>query len=162
MCVSAPEWVSDNRLVMSDSATTWTIACQAPLSMEFSRQEYWSRLPFPSPVWAWGWPQMKCKSLCLPMCVFVCVCICMCMHICVYVYMCCSCVLVFVSMCVWLIFVPSCAKSLFRVSRTFSRETWTNFFDQPNICQCVFLFKYLYLDQTWSLAWSEWKGEERL
>ena len=24
----------------------WTIACQAPLSMEFSRQEYWSRLPF--------------------------------------------------------------------------------------------------------------------
>ena len=27
----------------------WTIACQAPLSMEFSRQEYWSRLPFPSP-----------------------------------------------------------------------------------------------------------------
>ena len=27
----------------------WTIACQALLSMEFSRQEYWSRLPFPSP-----------------------------------------------------------------------------------------------------------------
>ena len=25
------------------------IACQAPLSKEFSRQEYWSRLPFPSP-----------------------------------------------------------------------------------------------------------------
>ena len=25
----------------------WTIAHQAPLSMEFSRQEYWSRLPFP-------------------------------------------------------------------------------------------------------------------
>ena len=24
-------------------------ACQAPLSMEFSKQEYWSRLPFPSP-----------------------------------------------------------------------------------------------------------------
>ena len=30
-------------------ATPWTIACQAPLSMEFSRQEYWSGLPFPSP-----------------------------------------------------------------------------------------------------------------
>ena len=29
--------------------TLWTIACQAPLSMGFSRQEYWSRLPFPSP-----------------------------------------------------------------------------------------------------------------
>ena len=27
----------------------WTGACQAPLFMEFSRQEYWSRLPFPSP-----------------------------------------------------------------------------------------------------------------
>ena len=30
-------------------ATLWTIARQAPLSMEFSRQEYWSGLPFPSP-----------------------------------------------------------------------------------------------------------------
>ena len=30
-------------------ATPWTIARQAPLSMEFSRQEYWSGLPFPSP-----------------------------------------------------------------------------------------------------------------
>ena len=29
--------------------TPWTVACQAPLSMEFSRQEYWSGLPFPSP-----------------------------------------------------------------------------------------------------------------
>ena len=27
----------------------WTIARQAPLSMEFSRQEYWSGLPFPTP-----------------------------------------------------------------------------------------------------------------
>ena len=27
----------------------WTVAHQAPLPMEFSRQEYWSRLPFPSP-----------------------------------------------------------------------------------------------------------------
>ena len=30
-------------------ATPWTIACQAPLSMGFSRQEYWNGLPFPSP-----------------------------------------------------------------------------------------------------------------
>ena len=30
-------------------ATPWTVACQAPLSMAFSRQEYWSGLPFPSP-----------------------------------------------------------------------------------------------------------------
>ena len=31
------------------SSILWTIACQAPLSMEFSRQEYWSGLPFPPP-----------------------------------------------------------------------------------------------------------------
>ena len=29
--------------------TLWTIACQAPLSMGFSRQEYWSGLPWPLP-----------------------------------------------------------------------------------------------------------------
>ena len=29
--------------------TPWTVACQAPLYMEFSRQEYWRGLPFPSP-----------------------------------------------------------------------------------------------------------------
>ena len=34
---------------MSDSATPWTVTCQAPLSMEFSRPEYWSGLTFPSP-----------------------------------------------------------------------------------------------------------------
>ena len=28
--------------------TPWTVAHQAPLSMEFSRQEYWSGVPFPS------------------------------------------------------------------------------------------------------------------
>ena len=30
-------------------ATPWTIAYQAPPSMEFSRQEYWSGWPYPSP-----------------------------------------------------------------------------------------------------------------
>ena len=30
-------------------ATPWTVACQAPLSTGFPRQEYWSGLPFPSP-----------------------------------------------------------------------------------------------------------------
>ena len=29
--------------------TPWTVACHAHLSMEFSRQEYWSGLPCPSP-----------------------------------------------------------------------------------------------------------------
>ena len=33
---------------VSDSATTWTAACQASLSMGHCRQEYWSGLPFPS------------------------------------------------------------------------------------------------------------------
>ena len=30
-------------------ATPWTVALQVPLTMGFSRQEYWSGLPFPSP-----------------------------------------------------------------------------------------------------------------
>ena len=35
--------------VLSDSVNPWTVSYQAPLSMEFSRQEYWSRLPFLTP-----------------------------------------------------------------------------------------------------------------
>ena len=35
--------------VVPNSVTLWTVACQAPLSVQFSRQEYWSRLPFPTP-----------------------------------------------------------------------------------------------------------------
>ena len=35
--------------VVSDSATPRTVVREAPLSMEFSRKEYWSGLPFPSP-----------------------------------------------------------------------------------------------------------------
>ena len=34
---------------MSDSVTLWTTACQAPLSMGFSREEHWSRLLCPPP-----------------------------------------------------------------------------------------------------------------
>ena len=30
--------------------TSWTLACLVPLSMEISRQKYWSGWPFPSPV----------------------------------------------------------------------------------------------------------------
>ena len=29
--------------------TPWTVVCQAPWSMRFPKQEYWGRLPFPSP-----------------------------------------------------------------------------------------------------------------
>ncbi|CAI9175408.1 unnamed protein product [Rangifer tarandus platyrhynchus] len=35
--------------VVSDSVALWTVAHEAPLSMESSRQEYWSELPFPTP-----------------------------------------------------------------------------------------------------------------
>ena len=42
---------SESCSVMSDFATPLTVAHQAPLSMGFSRQEYWSGLPFPS---LWG------------------------------------------------------------------------------------------------------------
>ena len=36
-------------------ATPWTSAYQAPLSMQFSRQEYWSGVPLPSPGKPIGW-----------------------------------------------------------------------------------------------------------
>ena len=36
-------------VVSDSSAIPQTVVCQAPLSMGFSRQEYWSGLPFPSP-----------------------------------------------------------------------------------------------------------------
>ena len=35
--------------VVSNSETPWTVPCQAPLSMEFPRQEYKTGLPFPTP-----------------------------------------------------------------------------------------------------------------
>ena len=40
---------SVSQSAMSDSVAPWTAAHQAPPSMGFSRQEYWSGLPFPSP-----------------------------------------------------------------------------------------------------------------
>ena len=42
--------LSFSQSVVFDSfVTPWTVAVQAPLSMGFSRQEYWSELPFPFP-----------------------------------------------------------------------------------------------------------------
>jgi len=41
-------WLIRNLLRIT-FATPWTVACQSPLPMEFSRQEYWCGLPFPSP-----------------------------------------------------------------------------------------------------------------
>ena len=37
------------KLVVSDSATPWTVACQPSLCIGFSRQEHWSGLPCPPP-----------------------------------------------------------------------------------------------------------------
>ena len=50
---------------MSDSATPWTVAHQASLSMGFSRQEYWSGSPFPSPgdLSDLGSPALQADSL---------------------------------------------------------------------------------------------------
>ena len=74
---------------MSDSATPWTVACQAALSMDFSRPEYCSESPFPSPGYlsnpgieprsptlqadslpseSPGKPYMKVPQLCLTLC----------------------------------------------------------------------------------------------
>ena len=44
-------------------ATPWTVAYQAPLSMGFSRQEYWSGLPLPSPVPLWNVNYFELKSI---------------------------------------------------------------------------------------------------
>ena len=46
------------------SAAPWTVACQAPLPMEFSGQEYWSRLPCSTP-WDLPDPGIKPTSLCM-------------------------------------------------------------------------------------------------
>ena len=40
---------SENHSSAFDSVNPWTVACQFPLSMEFSRQEFQSGQPFPSP-----------------------------------------------------------------------------------------------------------------
>ena len=45
MCVSMLSRFS----CVQPSVTLWTVACQIPLSLGFSRQEYWSGLPCPSP-----------------------------------------------------------------------------------------------------------------
>ena len=49
------DWATNSAIIRAHSlspfwlfAILWTVACQAPLSMAFSRQKYWSGLPFPS------------------------------------------------------------------------------------------------------------------
>ena len=50
-CAVGSVWASVlfSHSVVNDSATPWTVACQGPLFMRFSRLEHWSGLPFPSP-----------------------------------------------------------------------------------------------------------------
>ena len=43
-------WWWFTRSVVSDSLPPWTVAPQVPLSIGFPRQEYGSKLPFPSPM----------------------------------------------------------------------------------------------------------------
>ena len=47
--LTAVERESASHSALSDFVIPWTVTCQAPLSMGFSRQEYWSGFPFPSP-----------------------------------------------------------------------------------------------------------------
>ena len=61
------ELVSDSCSVVSNSL--WPQGLQAPLSMEFSRQEYWSGLPFPSSLndTQFSSVAQSCQTLCNPM-----------------------------------------------------------------------------------------------
>ena len=47
-CIKSIDVYSEVKVLMSDLVTPWTVACQAPWSMGFSRQEYWRGLPFPA------------------------------------------------------------------------------------------------------------------
>ena len=49
VCVCANKQVAGTLSHAQLFVTPWTVAHQAPLSMEFSRQEYWSSLPFSAP-----------------------------------------------------------------------------------------------------------------
>ena len=73
----------------------WTAAYQAPPSMEFSRQEYWSGVPSPSPntlsvhpiCYEW-WNRIfngRVVFHCVNVCVCVCVCTRACMCMCIYI-----------------------------------------------------------------------------
>ena len=73
--------------------TPWTVAYQAPLSMQFSRQEYWSGLPFPSagnlpdPAIKPVSPTLQADSLPLSH-QGACVCVCVCNMLYIHTYMC--------------------------------------------------------------------------
>ena len=55
--------------------TPWTAAYQAPPSVGFSRQEYWSGMPLPSP----------CIYIHIYIYIYMCVCVCVCVCVCIYI-----------------------------------------------------------------------------
>ena len=61
------KWKVKSLSCVRPSATPWTTAFQAPTSMGFSRQEYWSGVPLPSPILCeWTGKLNRAKMLILP------------------------------------------------------------------------------------------------
>ena len=63
--IPSPVWVLSRFICLWLFATLWTVVCQVPLSMGFSRQEYCSGLPFP-PTWDLPEPGIELLSLMSP------------------------------------------------------------------------------------------------
>ena len=63
-CILQNSSSSVSHSVESDSAIPWTVAHQAPLTMGFSRQEYWSGMPILSPEDS-SWPRDRTRVSCL-------------------------------------------------------------------------------------------------
>ena len=116
-------------------ATPWTVAYQAPPSMGFSRQEYWSGLPLPSPNLV-----PRKKNFCF---VFL-------------VYYFCICGLCFIykshSVCVLLCYMPS-----------FIKKSVINIHMKLNIFKnCIHLSECTVIDFSSSLVWCSFKNKAAL
>ena len=121
-------------------ATPWMIACQTPLFMGFSRQEYWSGLPCPppgdlpcpgtkpvSPVS----PALQVDSLLLSLLgspiLNICVCVCVCAHVC-------TCMCVFSHFIhVWLFVTLWIVAHRFPLSMGFSRQEYWSGLPYPSL-----------------------------
>ena len=64
MCIYSHAYVLSCFSRVQLFATLWIVACKAPLSMGFSRQQYWSRLPCPPP-WIFQTQELNPCLLCL-------------------------------------------------------------------------------------------------
>ena len=121
-------------------ATPWTVAYQAPLSMGFSRQEYWNRLPFPFlgdlPIQGSNLGLLHCRQMLYPLshqgrrvCVYthIYMCVCLCMYIYNIYYIYCICV---------------CGNRYFHKTIHFKLSNrdilcLTLFYLEKNVCVCV-------------------------